>query len=357
MLWIRNLDKNKERIKSVFALIASILAIYCAIKFSKECSDGVLNGLSFCVTVLVPSLFIFMVIASYIANSRACEILSNILSVPTQKILHLPSVCSCAVLLSMIGGYPVGARCVSELYQNGSINKEHAQKLSMIAVCSGPGFVLNYIGNALLSNSVSGVILLISQFVAFVLTAIIGGRCIKVNKDYTTISVHKKNAGIIDAVYSGCKATVNMCAMVIVFSALISICDGLLQNSPILSDILVSLLEVTTACNKLCGRYPLYVISFIVGFGGMSVHFQVFSALKDIKINKALFFLFRIIQGILAGVTTYILLILFPQQSEVFSSVDKVQPNSASSLWGALALILTAVCFINSINNEKIIRR
>lgn len=353
MLWIR----NKERIKTISALCASALAIYCAIKFSRECTDGVLCGIAFCITVLVPSLFVFMVIASYISNSKVCDIVSKVLSVPTQKILRLPAVCSTAILMSVLGGYPVGARCVSALYENGSISESQAQKLSVIVVCSGPGFVINYIGNALLSNRQSGVILLVSQLIAFVLTALIGGRCIKTKTDYTIASMHNRNTSIVDAVYNGCKATFNMCAMVVIFSAIIAVCENLFVNSHMLCDVVVSTLEVTTACNKLCHRYPLYIISFIVGFGGLSVHFQVFSALKGIKINKALFFLYRIIQGIFAGVATYILLILFPLSSEVFSSVDKVQPNFATSLIGTLALMLTAVCFINSINNEKIIRR
>lgn len=357
MVWIRTPDKLKSKAKAVLTLVLTFAAIYCAINFSQECSVGILNGLSFCITVLIPSLFIFMVIASYIANSKVSVILSKLLSRPTEKLLNLPGECSLALILSLLGGYPVGARCIAALYDNGSINKSQAQKLSMMAVCAGPGFVLNYIGDALLNNKKAGTVLLVSQIISFIVVAIIFGRGIKVKVDYVDNKTVTHSTGIVDAVHSGCIATVNMCAMVIVFSAVISVCDKVLYSYPILCDAVCGLLEVTTACNRMCTRYPLYVISFLTGFGGISVHFQIFSALKSIDINKGLFFLFRILQGIIASAVTYILLILFPVTSEVFSTVKEVQGTVASSVWGCIALILTAVCFLNSISYTKLKRR
>lgn len=357
MVWIRNADKIKSRAKTAVMLILTTTAMYCAIHFSKECSQGVINGISFCVTVLVPSLFIFMVIASYIANSTIAQSLGKCLSIPTRKLLRLPDVSAVALILSLIGGYPVGARCVATLYKSEAISKTEAQKLSMMAVCAGPGFIINYIGNALLNNKKAGVVLLISQVVAFAVIAIVCGRCMKINTEYSGKSTASRHTGIVEAVHSGCISTVNMCAMVIVFSAIISVCDRVFFDKPLLKDMITGLLEVTTACNRLSARYPLYVTSFLTGFGGISVHFQIFSALKDIGINKCLFFLLRILQGIIAGGITYIFLILFPESTEVFSSVENAEGGVASSVWGCVALMLTAVCFLNSISHTKLKRR
>ncbi len=357
MVWIRNIDKIKAKVKVLVTLILTTAAMYCAICFSKECSQGVINGLSFCITVLVPSLFIFMVIASYIANSKVALVLGKILGTPTQKLLGLPDVCATALILSLIGGYPVGARCVAALYDSKSISKTQAQKLSMMAVCAGPGFVINYIGNALLNNKKAGVMLLISQVVSFIVVAIICGRSIKADAQYESVPKSNSTTGIVEAVLSGCKATVNMCAMVIVFSAIISVCDKVFAHTPLLCDMITGLLEVTTACNRLSARYPLYATSFLTGFGGLSVHFQIFSAIKDIGINKSLFFLYRILQGIIAGSITYIFLILFPATAEVFSTIENTNSGIASSVWGCVALILTAVCFLNSISYTKPKRR
>ncbi|MBE6824151.1 MAG: hypothetical protein E7513_02270 [Ruminococcaceae bacterium] len=357
MVWIKNYETIKKQLNTTFSLLIITGAIFIALKFSKECSDGILSGLSFCMTVLIPSLFIFLVIASYISSSKAFFIFSKLFGKATERLLHIPQVCSGAVLLSILGGYPVGARCAKSLYDDRVINKEQAKKLSMIAMCSGPSFVLNFVGNALLNNKKAGLILFISQIIAFVAVALICGRTIKLKDESVAKETEYKQTDLVKAVESGCKATFSMCSMVILFSAIISVCDKLLIGYPTVSDFGKILFEVTTACNSLSRKYPLHLISFSIGFGGLSVHFQIYSMLKDIGINKTLFFLFRIIQGIIAGIATYILLILFPCTTQVFSTVTDVSAHISTSVLGCCALLLTAVCFLNSLSYTKIKRR
>lgn len=353
MIYLRNTEKIKHRVKNLLTLTLIILAIYCAIRYSEECSNGITSGLVFCVSVLVPSLFIFMILSSYISNIKAINYINKLLKKPTEKFFNLPKESAGVIIMSLLGGYPVGAKSCASLYESGSINIEQAKKLSMIAVCSGPGFILNYIGRALMHNNKAGTILLCSQYISFFVVAVIVGKLIKVKDETVEIKSHTKKFGIIDAVSSGCTATINMCAIVTAFSAVISVSDSIFSFSSPLSNAVCSTLEVTTACNRLINTQPLYVISFITGFGGLSVHCQIFSILKDIKINKPLFFFLRILQGIISAITTYILLILFPVTEEVFSTVTSTTPTVNSTVWGALALILTAVCFLNSIKLKR----
>ena len=357
MIWIKNQEKIRKISTTLWSVSLTVLLIFCAIKYSSQCSQGILNGISFCVTVLIPSLFIFMVIAQYVAQSRLSSVLCRLLKPVVTKLFRLPQEGSIVLFMSALGGYPVGARCISSLYESGGINEEQAKKLSLIAVNSGPGFVLNFVGSALLNNKKAGVILLVSQLLSFFIIALIVGRTYKTKYDSTTVRKVNKNANFVEAVQGGCKATINMCAMVIAFCAVISVCDYVLSDYPVLCDALACVLEVTTACNRMCTKYPMYLVSFAIGFSGICVHFQIYSALKDIKINKLLFFFIRTMQGITSALITYILLILFPLTSEVFSTVETAQAESYTTLWGCCALILTAVCFLNSLSKTKFIRR
>ena len=356
--------KQKEfssKSKNLFCVLATALCVYCAIHFAKECNTGIIRGLTFCITVLIPSLFVFLVLASYISNSTVALMLAKPFSFVTQRILRLPKISSVALILSLIGGYPVGARSVYSLYKSGSISKTQAQKLSLIAISSGPGFVINYVGVGLLGNKKAGVILLVSQIVSFIFVAIIVGRFVKADTQTTKNSsffIERKNGGsLVEAVESGCNATINMCAMVIIFSAIIAITDTVFYKYPVLCDAITCVLEVTTACNRICTRYPLHIVSFCIGFSGLCVHFQIHSALKELKVSNSLFFLFRIIQGIISGCTTYILLILFPVASQTFSSVEKASGTFKAPLWGCVALMITAVCFLNSVSKVNLKRR
>lgn len=357
MMWFKNEEKLKNYINNLSALCISVVAIFCALKYSKACSNGVIAGLSLCVTTLVPSLFIFMVIAQYISGSNTIAVISKPFEKIVSKTLNLPKESVSVMLLSLIGGYPIGARCLSALYESGELSQEQAKKLSLIAVSSGPGFVINFVGSALLQNKSAGVILLVSQIMAFFVVAIFVGRFVKVNDENVAVSISHQKTDIVTSVEKGCKGCINMCALVISFTALLYLCDEVFKNHSSLCKALSATLEVTTACTRLVGEYPLYIISAVIGFGGICVHTQVFSALNNIRINKVLFFLFRIIQGITAGTTTYILLILFPQSAQVFSSVESTKAGTGAPLAGSAMLILTAICFLNSISKSKISRR
>ncbi|MBR2715504.1 MAG: hypothetical protein IKB73_04785 [Ruminococcus sp.] len=298
-----------------------------------------------------------MIIATYISNGFVCRILSKALGYPIQKLIQVDKTCCTSLILAAIGGYPVGAKSVISEYKSGHINKEQAKKLALIAFSSGPGFVVNYVGNALLHSKKASYILLASQIISYLITAIIVGHMIKSDDTHADTKPNTQKTTMVEAVSSACQSMIDMCAMVITFSALISVLEKVFSKHQIITDILTSVLEITYALSKLCGKYPLYIISFLISFGGICVHFQVFSILKDIDINKKLFFLLRIIQGIIASCSTYILLILFPISENVFSSTHDTLPDLSSSIWGSLALILTAVCFISSLNKTEYKRR
>ena len=58
--------------------------------------------------------------------------------------------------------------------------------------------------------------------------------------------------------------------------------------------------------------------------------------------NKLLFFLIRILQGIISATVTYILLIFIEPKVSVFSSTRDVVWGNSTTVWGSVALMLTA---------------
>lgn len=358
MIKIINSKNIFEKTKTAMTLIIITAVFIGLFTYSEECKNGIVSGIVLCVSNLVPSLFLYMILASYISGSKISLYVGAVFGKPFEKILKLPKASASAVLLSLIGGYPVGAKCVAQSYKSNLLTKAQAQKLSLITVCSGTGFTINFVGICLFKNVKVGIILLISQLLAYIITATL--ICIFVKSDITKETKYlklTKKTDFITAVYDGCAATLNMCAMVIVFSSVICVCETIFENTPYIKDVLLLTLEVTTACSKLYTKYPLHVISFAMGFSGFCIHFQIFSILKDVGINKFLFFLYRIIQGICSACLTYTLLIFFPVTADVFSSADSITPQLSTSIAGGMALILTSVCFLNSISISNLKRR
>lgn len=340
----------------------SVITCGLVLLFPKCSANGVSKGIEFCLNVLVPSLFPFMVLSSFIITSGVYRIFSKPLGVVTRILFKLPAECGSAVLLSLIGGYPVGARSIGSLYQNGVINNKQAEKIAYFCVCSGPGFLITFVGSTLYSNIKIGIILLISSVISVIICGIITRFTIKTNIQTENNSIientrnNNYSASLIKSVTDGTKAIVDMCSMVVVFNVLISFTDLLINNENI-KNLSYILFEVTTACNNLSGNTSVTVVAFAIGFGGLCVHFQIFQGIKDININKWLFFLYRILQGIITAFTTKILLYFFPITKQVFNNMqNKTVVFSSSNCLGSLMLLITAVCFLYSIklSNNKI---
>lgn len=352
--------KIKNKIKSAGMILIPILifaCVYFLCFYSKLISNGIRNGLELCVTTLIPSLYIFMILSDIVANNKTMRKLAQKLHKPFYMLTGLQGECIIALVMSLVGGYPVGAKCTEALYKNKSITKSQAQKLSLVAFSSGFGFVINYVALSLFNRKCTGYILMLSQVIAFVINLILCCVFIKTEDESIEINSKLEKYSFVDAVSNGTKATVNMCAMVILFSGILTVSEKVLNNQPFVYDIICAISEVTNATNTLYKSYPLYVTSFIIGFGGLCVHFQVFSILKDIEVNKCLFFTFRIIGGISSSIASYILLKLSNDTADVFSTISKATFGNSTTIWGSLALMITGVCFLNSLKLSKHIRR
>ena len=337
--------------KIILKLLFVIAGAVAAIVFNKECADGIGKGLVFCASVLIPSLYIFMSITAYMIKSGVSDIISKPFY-PLSRVMGIPKEAVSAVVLSMIGGYPIGAGCVELLFEQGKISESEAVKTAYIAVAAGPGFIINYVGRSLLDSPEAGNILLASQIIAVIITGLIVGKTVVCSPPPSrSKSIKSSENALVGSVMSAAGSAFGMCAMVVVFSALIEVISSVSDKNT--AESFSAVLEVTTGCNNLAGKYPLYVTAFIIGFGGLSVHFQIFSALKDIGLNKALFILFRIVEGIISAVSTYILLMICPIKTAVFSSAEiPLSAAGSATIAGSGALILASVCFIGSINTR-----
>lgn len=101
-------------------LIVAVGGIFLALRYSRECYRGIESGIGFCLSVLIPSLFFFMIVAAYIVDSGIAEAICRPLGRLSQALFRLPHESLAVILLSMIGGYPVGAACTAILHRDGA---------------------------------------------------------------------------------------------------------------------------------------------------------------------------------------------------------------------------------------------
>lgn len=352
------MSKSAARTVNIFKAIGIFLLCIVALRFSEECSKGAENGIRLCLATLVPSLFPFMVLASYIIESGLAEKIGRHLSWVTKPIFGLNGCFASAIILSLIGGYPVGAKTVNSLYKKGVASESECKRAGLFFVCSGPGFLINFVGTQIYGSEKIGLILFGSQCVSvfiigFVLKFFFRNKSNNNSNNEILFDTSQKGDALVNSVLDGAKGMFAICAFVVLFSAFTEIFCSHITDENIQKPFLI-LTEVCNAVTAVSKDLPIEVVAFSAGFGGLCVHFQIFSALGNIKVNKLLFFLFRILQGLITALLTHLGIKLFSVTTDVFSTstVENFSFFGGTVLSGA-ALLFTALCFLYSLKNYK----
>lgn len=346
------------KIKQGLLLTVTFLTACALLVFPAEAAAGARRGIDYCLQILVPSLYPFMVLAVFVVKSGLSEKIGGLFEPPARVLLKLPGSTAATLVMSMIGGYPTGARSVAALYDAGGISEEQAARMLCFCVNSGPAFVISAVGAGFLKNQQAGILLFASQILASVLLSLICGAAARPEPD----AKQKKAAppmrpanALIASAADAARAMINMCCFVLLFAAVLDLLR-IWVKSPVGSMALSGLLEVTGGCSDFARMgLPLWAISFIIGWGGICVHFQVLSSVDKIRVGLPRFFFFRLLHGVFAAVITAWLSRLFPASKEVFSNVSSpLTAGFSGSVPATAALLVLCAAFVFSLPGERL---
>ena len=108
------MDKKQCR-KYIVPVI--LTALVCLFLFTRPeiCSEGVRSGILLAAETVVPSLFPFMTVASFLLRSGLGEAAGKPFDKVCEKLFRLPGVLAPVIIMSQIGGFPIGAKMTYEL--------------------------------------------------------------------------------------------------------------------------------------------------------------------------------------------------------------------------------------------------
>ena len=313
---------KKQRLQDAFVLCGFLLCGAGLLCYSKAVSAAMTQALALCVQVLLPSLFPFFVLSSMFISTGIIQRLSPRLEKPFQWLFGLPGSFGAALLLGAAGGYPVGAKTIATLYQQGQCSKRDAEKALRFCNNAGPAFLLSAVGASLLQDPHAG----LNLYAVHVLSALIIGFIYRKNTDhvkYHCITAdHMRNTATISlflrAVTDAFSSFLNVSAFVLIFSVI----STMLQQLPLIDSLhcltgggilwyglLAGFLELTSGVACLTqGGLPssilLPALSFVCGWGGCSVQFQTISLLHDAGLSCRQYLKSKLLQGILAALIT-----------------------------------------------------
>lgn len=324
---------NKSLFFDTFFTIIIILIMLIIVKNPKRYSEGTISGLKLFFSSVLPGLFPFMLLTKLLTELGIAFKFSNKLSKISQKTFKTPGVSLFAFFMSIMSGYPIGAKIISDLYQKKLISASDAKKMSTFCTTSGPIFIVGSVGTIMFGSYKIGLILYCSHITSSILLGIIYGHLIKSPNPTTPpqIVMETKQKNII----SHCiNETINGLFVVGAYITIFFLITELLDNigfmkvllmgiNAILSKLKIEtnlttgtvygLLEITRGAKILStstSKASIILTSGLLSFSGFSIIFQSMAFLKNTQIKTHEFLFQKFMHMLLSMAICYLMLII-----------------------------------------------
>lgn len=352
------------RIRGMIKTGAAVFLIYgvlfLIVFFSKEISAGVASGIQSALGLVIPSLFFFMIASNLLSRSIAGELAAKPFAF-LAKLFRIPPDAVLIVVLSLLGGYPVGAKLLADRVKEGSLSAADGERMLCYCVNCGPAFLISGVGGAIFGNLKAGVYLYLSQVAACLLTG-----CLCRRTSAGGQAVHKPSRRpplsqlIVDSVTAAIRSMGTICGFVVAFSALLPFLPLLTSHLPAAATALLQgLLEVTAGCTLLPGGatpYPLLFAAGFTSFGGICVLFQITAMLQGSGIRIKRFFLLRPVYVLTSVLLTHAFCLLDPTALPAMAQQSGRRELFSVSPAAFAALLLLAVMLLFFHRKDAIIK-
>lgn len=295
--------------KKTIYFIITILLIFVIIINSNEIVECIKFSFNICINNLFPSFIPFMLLSNFLISYNFINELSDIFK-PLMKKFKISKNSSIVFLMSMFSGTPVNALYITNLLKNDLINIEDANNCLKFCHFANPIFILNTIGYNFLGNKEIGLKILIAHYSAAIFIGFFNKKKNKSINTIRTIKTVKNNKNNFIVVLK--KSILDISNNLLIILGIITF---FIMISTILNNILrlntnykfiYGLLEMTQglkylAISNISFNLKIIISTFLISFGGISIHIQVFSIIQNKKIRYIPYLVSRIIHGILSS--------------------------------------------------------
>lgn len=169
---------SKNKIITIIILAICFVFILNPSVYSKSC----LNAISVWALNVLPMLLPFFIFTRIIVS--ICPPEKSVLDKPFKKFYNTPNGSFLIFFLSVISGYPMGAKLISNMYENKYIDNDDA--LAMLSFCSisGPMFMIGTVGVSIFHSYKTGLIIMIANLLASIFNGLIFRKRIKSKQIY-----------------------------------------------------------------------------------------------------------------------------------------------------------------------------
>jgi len=313
--------------KNKLAVFASLCAMFALLSASAQVIDSCRYGLRLCAELILPSLFPFFVLSILLSRLGLPQLLGRWLSGAAARLFRVSGAGASALFIGLTGGYPLGAAYIADMARSGAVSKREAERLLAFCNNSGPAFILGAVGVGVFGSAAAGLLLYAAHGLAAVCTGLLlrFGSVPGQKSPAVQVEILPFSQALPEAVRQAVTSLLSVCGFVVCFSAF----TGLLDANGFFSAaagwlsrvsgaeprfaraLLCGLLELGGGAGAMRGLaltpLNLALAAGLLGWGGLSVHFQTMAVLADSDIKGALHTAGRLLSAVLSAGLAYVL--------------------------------------------------
>ena len=261
------------------------------------------EALILCGKSVIPALFPFLVVSSLLIALGFGEWVSPYLAGLMAPLFRLPGLASSALLLGLVGGYPIGAQTAADLYRQHLLTREESERLLTFCNNSNPVFLISVLGAGVFGSARTGVWLWLIHVLSALLVGLIfrghGKPTDRRHAPSVSCRAVSLPAALVAAVRSSAGGMLSVCAFVTLFYVVAAPLKAL---GPHLGAALVGVVELFSLTPLLTADLPGFILAAgCAGWGGLSVLCQTAAVLDGTDLSLQPCLLGKLAQGFLSA--------------------------------------------------------
>ena len=157
---IKYFNPLKESFLAIFLLVFAIIFAVGGYSYA------VGNGIKLWVATILTSLFPYFFISAFLSSLSITGKLSLRLSPLTKKLFNANGLTGYAFIMSILSGYPTGAKTVADLKEKGLISDIEAIRASAFCSTSSPMFIFGSVGCIMFCSQKFGIALFLTHILS-----------------------------------------------------------------------------------------------------------------------------------------------------------------------------------------------
>lgn len=266
------------------------------------------SALSLCTRSVIPALFPFMVVSSLLVSMGFGIWTAPLFGRVMTPLFGLPGQAGSAMLLGLLAGYPIGARTAADLYQQGTLTQDEAQRLLLFCNNSNPVFLISVLGLGVFHSFRIGLWLWLIHLSSALFVGLLFRRKPAAPRRWNPIfpSPCSFSSAFVGAVRSSFTNILSVCAFVTLFYVLAVPFSSLPWP---FSPFLVGFLELFSLTPLISASRVDFVIAAVCsGWGSISVHCQTAAVLDGTGLSPRSCVIGKLLQGLFSGLFAVLLI-------------------------------------------------